>query len=193
MPRFLQLESADGSPAQGIARSGIISDPNGEFAISGILPGRYVLRGDSAPWMIRSVFVDGRDHTHAPIEVGASDVSGMSVTFTNEAASLSGTVRDAAGSPATAAGVIVFPVEPDQWIDYGLNPRRILTARASAAGAFRVPALPAGTYQIVAVPMDRLDDWRQPEFFRRAQAWAERVTVAWGEERTQDLRLQWTK
>jgi hypothetical protein len=188
-PRSLRLESADGSPAQGVARSGIISDPNGAFTIAGILPGWYVVRGDSLPWMISSVVVDGRDHTHTPIEIGSSDLSDVIVTFTNQPASLSGTVRDAAGLVAADAGVVIFPAEPDQWIDYGLNPRRIATARTSPAGAFRASALPAGTYQIVAVRVERLDDWREPGFFRSVLPWAERVTVAWGEGRIHDVRL----
>ena len=98
-------------------------------------------------------------------------------------------MRDPAGSPATEAGVIVFPQEPDQWIGTGFNPRRILTARASSAGEFRVPALPAGAYYVAAVPIDRLDDWREPGFLLRAQSRAERVTIGWGEGGTRDVRL----
>jgi hypothetical protein len=111
------------------------------------------------------------------------------VTFTNAPASLSGTVRGASGPAAGEAGVIVFPVEPDRWINYGLNPVRIKTARTSTTGAFRIRALPAGDYFVIAIPATRVYAWQEPEFFRKAQASAVRVSFGWGEQRTVDVPL----
>jgi hypothetical protein len=55
-PRFVSLETATGNTLHGNPRSVYSRGlPEGEFAIEGILPGRYLLRGDSAPWTIKGV------------------------------------------------------------------------------------------------------------------------------------------
>jgi hypothetical protein len=190
-PRFVELETATGNAAHGIARSVYSRDVSaGEFAIEGIVPGLYVFRGDSPPWMIKSVMLNGRDYAHAPLDTSeATDLSGAVITFTNAVPSLAGTARDASGAAVTEAAVIVFPVEPEQWTNYGLNPTRIQTVTTSTSGAFRVRSLPAGDYYVLAVPGARMYAWQEPGFFERAYGSATRMTIAWGEQKTADVRL----
>ncbi len=188
VPQGISLESATGNPAQGVARSGPIA--GGPFAIEGIMPGQYVFHTDARGWMIKSLMVDGHDFTYTPLDLSAApDVSGVVVTVTNATPILTGTVRDAGGAAAPDSAVILFPVEPEQWVHYGLNPSRIKTALVSASGRFRVEQLPAGTYYAVAVPADRATAWQEPEFFKQASAVATRVTIGWGEQKALDLKL----
>jgi hypothetical protein len=139
--------------------------------------------------MIKSVLVNGRDYTNTAIEVsGGSPLSDVVVAFTNAISSLSGVVTGDAAVTADAA-VIAFPVEPEQWTRYGMNPTRIKSVRASTTGQFSFGNLPAGTYYVVAVPASRLHAWRETDFFKRAQPTATRVSIAWGEQKTTDLKV----
>jgi hypothetical protein len=189
-PQFVSLETATGSTTHGRPRSVYSGNvPAGEFAIEGIVPGLYLLRGDPG-WLIKSVSVNGRDHTNTPIEIApGGSYSDAVVTFTNAVPSIGGTVRHADGSLATDAVVIVFPAESTQWTNYGLVPARIKTARASTAGSFRVRPVPAGDYYVVAVPAANANSWPEPDFFKRAAAFAARTTIAWGEQKTTDVRV----
>jgi hypothetical protein len=142
--------------------------------------------------MIKSVAVDGRDHTTVPLDVGAGrDVANAVVTFTNARPVLQGLVRRDSGSTNDGA-VIAFPAEPDQWKDFGLSPARIRTTAVATDGRYRFEnwtALPAGDYLLVALSDVQEDDWRVPGFLARAAAVATRVTVRWGERTQTDLRL----
>jgi hypothetical protein len=189
--RSASLETATGDPLIGIARS--VSPrlvPENEFAITGILPGRYVIRGSAINWITKSITVNGRDHTHTPIDIEpGTDVTGVVVTFTNAVPSLTGTARLPSGAAAAEAAVVVFPAEPEQWRDPGLNPGRMRTAFTSTAGAFRIRTLPAGDYLVAAVSIEHVDAWQQPEFFARVRSAATPVTIRWGEARTVDVRV----
>ena len=190
-PSFVSLETATGNPHHGRRSSASVRNvPAGEFAVENIVPGTYVLRGSSSPWMIKSVISSGRDYTYAPFDLSAGgDVTDVVVTFTNAVPSISGMARDAAGAPAADAVVIVFPVEPGQWTDYGLNPVRIKTALTSTAGAFRLRSIPAGAYFVVAVPAARAAAWREDGFFSRLSGLATRVSIAWGQQQSIDVKL----
>lgn len=189
--RSVNLETATGDPLLGIVRS--VSArlvPENEFAITGIRPGRYFIRGSSSNWITKSITVNGRDHTHVPIDIEpGTDVTGVVVTFSNAVPSLTGTARLPSGAAAADAAVVAFPAEPEQWRDAGLNPERLRTAFTSTAGAFRMRALPAGDYLVVAVSSGRADAWQDPEFLLRLQSAAVPVTIGWGETRTVDVRV----
>jgi len=192
LPQFrsVSLETATGDPVTGIAWS--VSPravPEGEFAIEGILQGRYLIRAESTGWMKKAVVVDGRDYTNTPIEIQSGvDVSRVVVTLTNAVPSLSGVARLETGAPAATAAVIAFPAEPAQWTDYGLRPERIRTALTSNAGEFRFRTIPAGDYLVIAVPESQVDDWKRPGFFERARLVAATVTIGWGDRASIDVR-----
>jgi hypothetical protein len=182
-PRFVHLQSATGNPWQGQPRS--VSTRNvapGEFAIEGIVPGAYVLDGsDSAGWMVKSVVVQGRDCTNTPIEITEGEsIVDVVVTFTSAIPTLTGQVVAGSGSAVSPTGVIIFPVEREQWTNRGLRPARIRSVLASTTGAFQSRALPQGNYYVAAVPAARMHDWREPDFLSRAAAQATRVFLRWG-------------
>ena len=87
------------------------------------------------------------------------------------------------------AAVIVFPVQPEKWQDYGASPRRLKAVAASQNGSYRVPEMAAGDYFVIAVSVDRLEAWQQPEFLRTAAQKASRVTLDWGEKKNHALTL----
>jgi protocatechuate 3,4-dioxygenase beta subunit len=159
---------------------------NGHFTLRGVFPGRFAIRA-VAPggWMMKTVYLDGRDVTDQPVEIRGEGVSGLNVIFTDRIASLSGLVRDRAGTPVEGATIIAFPQDDALWQPQS---RHIVTARTSRTGAYRIAALPAGDYFVVAVDDVEQGEWFDPAFLEQVRGGAVRLTVADGEQRTQDLK-----
>jgi hypothetical protein len=148
-----------------------------------------LFRGSSGAWTLKSVVVGGRDYTFTPIDLSdGGTVSNVIITFTNAAPSLTGTARAGAGAAGDAI-VIAFPVEREQWTEFGLSPVRIRTTLTSTTGGYRFARLPAGDYFVVAVPAGRAGAWREDGFFQRVSGLATRVSLEWGRERTADVRV----
>ena len=186
-PRVVQLQSATGAARQGTPSSR--SATGGEFAVEGLVPGAFLFCSEDPLWMIKSVVANGRDCTFTPIELSSGqDVSDVVVTFTNASPTLAGAVSSDLG-PAVSAGVLAFPVEQQQWTNYGLRPVRIRTTGTGTNGTFRFRGLPAGDYYVVAAPGTRLSTWMEPGFLQRAAAVATRTTISWGQVTNVSLRL----
>ena len=182
----VNLVPMDSAAATG--RGGRPVDPgeNGHFTLRGVFPGRFAIRA-VAPggWMMKTVYLDGRDVTDQPVEIKGEGISGLNVIFTDRIASLSGLVRDRAGTPVEGATIIAFPQDEALWQPQS---RHIVTARAGKTGAYRIAALPAGDYFVVAVDDVEQGEWFDPAFLEQIRGDAVRLTVADGEQRTQDLK-----
>jgi hypothetical protein len=183
-------------PASGNARLGLLrsvfrpNDPPLEFTIAGVLPGEYWLRSAQPSWMIKSIQWGGRDFSDAPFDTNAAqDVTGVVVTLTNAVPVVTGNVRNPDGSMPNGSLVVVFPVDPARWTNYGLLPARIKTATPSSAGTFRINTLPAGNYYAVALDSTQRNAWLEPDFFKNAQPSAAKVSIAWGGTTNVDLQV----
>lgn len=180
------LNPLDGGAVGG--RGGRLSErgPNGSFSISGVFAGRYAVRA-TAPrnWTMKTVYLDGSDVTDEPIEVPAAGIRGLNVIFTDKIASLAGVVRDRKNAAAEGLTVIAFPQDDRRW---QFQSRQILTARTDASGGYRLNMLPPGDYFVVAVDDVEQGEWFDPAFLEQAKEAATKVTIAEGEQRTQDLK-----
>jgi hypothetical protein len=190
---FIRAEPAGGRASLGQPRNTISPrDESSNFAIEGLLPGEYVLRFSSTGgnWIVKSIVWDGHDYTHAPFDASRGrDFTNVVVTFTDKLTSLEGSVTAADGRQAPAGVVIAFPVEKEQWSNYGLTPLRIATSRISNAGTFRITTLPAGEYFVIAVSDVHATAWHDPSFLEAAAARASRVRLAWGQSISTSLRM----
>jgi hypothetical protein len=189
----MRAEPLDGSLRLGV-HQGLTdrSDPDRPFSIETLPPGRYMLRANvSPPWSIKSISQGGRDYTYRPFDTTATPaIDDVTVTVTNATATLSGAVRTSQTGPAVSARVIVFPVEREQWTQFGTNPPRVRSVVTTNLGTYRFESLPAGAYLLVAIPDARFADWRDPAFFERAAGQATQVTVGWGETQSRDLEAR---
>jgi hypothetical protein len=190
----IEVQPANGDPLLGLKR-GRVDAASGAFTVSGLLPGRYVLRLRGVQ-SIRSIQWAGRDYSDIPFEVTAGrDITGVVVTLgaPEEGARIRGTVRDAKGNVAEAAGVIIFPVAREMWRDYGFESRRIIPAGLSTlpgrTGTYSSRSFPPGDYLVVAVAPDQLSRWQDPDFLDAASRVATRVTLAAGETTLPDLTI----
>jgi hypothetical protein len=168
-------------------------DSRHPFVITGLLPGRYFLRIWNGP-TIKSISINGTDYTHRPIEVtnGESMVD-VALTLTDEPATIRGTVTNPNGTPASNVSVVCYPIDSQEWSNFGLNPDRIRIARTATNGAYQAPRLPAGDYFIVALPDDVADSWQEPGMLGRASSRATRVSLAWKDAKVVDLRVSAVK
>jgi carboxypeptidase family protein len=181
-------QSIDSSAAGARAGRGADVTDKGLFSIDDVMAGHYVIRGVGARgWAMKAMYLNGQDVTDQPVEVGAENVSGLNIIFTDRLSSLSGTVRDSRGTAAAAATVIAFPSDPALWRPQS---RQIVTARSDKAGAFKIATIPAGEYLVVAVDDVDPGEWFDPAFLDQVKDGATRVSIDEGEQKTQDLKLR---
>ena len=183
------LEPADGRTGTPFLRGRVES--NGTFMTASVAPGKYLLRVAGAPqgWTFRGATAAGRDVADAPIEIEASDVTGVIVTFTDRPTEITGTVTSDGTAPEATSTVIVFPADREAWLNYGTNPRRLRNVRADKTGAFSISNLPPGDYLIAAVRESSASDWQNPKFLEALSQNARRVQLADGQKVSQSLRV----
>jgi hypothetical protein len=167
------LDPASGAAFLGVPQGAFDPKDRWAFEASGLLPAPYFLRvyvdsEDPNAAMVKSITWNGRDHTLAPFDASAgSDMAGVVVTLTRRTIRISGTVQMPEGQ--ARATVIAFPVEPDQWSDYGLTPARLESVAVDADRSYRL-SVPAGDYYLVAVDRARAQGWYGREFLQSAAA-----------------------
>jgi hypothetical protein len=158
---------------------------SGQFSVPDVTAGLYVIRATGPRgWTMKSVSIDGREVTDQPLDVKSENVSGINVVFTDRISGLSGTVRDGRGNAVSDLTVILFPSDENLWLPQS---RRILTARADAAGVYTLTAVPDGDYLVAAVDDVEPGEWFDPLFLEELKAHATKVKIAEGEQRTADL------
>ena len=171
-------------------------EPNGQFTITGVTPGRYRLNGTvplpqgSGPgsaWSMLSVVAKGQDVLDFPIDIGPNDeIKDVVVTFTDSVQEINGSLQDATGRPAPDYTIIVFAADSRFWTSPS---RRVRSTRPGTDGKFAVPSLPPGEYRIAAVIDVAPGDVNDPAFLEQLVGASVKITLAEGERKTQDLRI----
>jgi hypothetical protein len=137
-------------------------------------------------WRVLSALADGHDVTDLPIEVANGAAPALTVTFTDQAAELSGTLTSAAGQPATDYFVVLLPADPRYWSPIS---RRILSGRPDATGHYIFRGLPAGEYRL-AVTTDLVSgDLQDRGTLQRLSDQSQAVTLRLGETATCDVKI----
>ena len=185
----ISLEPADGRSADlAVVGSGRV-DPNGTFTTIGMPAGKYILRVSGAPqgWTLRSATFGGRDITETAVELKDESAAGVVLSFTDRPSEMKGTVRTASGNPDPTASVIVFPVDPANWVDTGSQPRRIKTSRTGKDGSFTIGPLPPGDYNVVAIEDSAPRSWQDPAYLDAIARSATTVRIGEGDSRAVTL------
>jgi hypothetical protein len=183
-----RAEPASGNLATGMARSNQIPEDPDALELQGIVPGLYVLRFFAPPGsLVKSIKSNGEDFTYRPIDLtDGRDLINVQVTYTDDLPTVNGAVR-IQDNTIKHVTVITFPVEPDQWSNYGLTPVRIKTTSPNAQGQFHLTSLPEGDYFAIALPSAEADGWSDPAFLKRAAQSATRISLKWGQTTSVDL------
>ena len=164
-------------------------DATGRFTTAGLPGGKYFVRPIEAPagWTFKSAIVQGRDVSEVAMDLDASDVTGVVITFTDRPTELSGTATGPNG-PDAAATVIVFPADDTAFTDSGASPRRLASARTNADGTYKITGLPPGNYYVAAVPDETAADWQDAKFLRSLAAGARQIALDDADRKVQDVR-----
>jgi len=169
-------------------------EADGRFASVGYPPGTYSVSAfapstpNSVTWRFRGASIGGRDVTDAGLNVDASDVTDLVLTFVDRSSDVTGTVLDAKGQPDRTATVIVLPADSQAWKEQGSgNGRRVRSSRANSNGVFTIADLPPGSYFIAAVSEESLANWQDPKTLEAVSRVATTFSLRDGEKLTQSL------
>jgi hypothetical protein len=182
-----------GSGSQSGGRGGVASNTvaqinaDGSFAMSGAMPGKYMILGAGWPvlkWKVKSINADGRDVSDLPIDLDSGDLLNVVVTFTDRPGALAGTVRRSTGEPDPSALVVGFPVDPHAWGSSGIH---TFSTHVTSTGTYSVPSISPGEYSVAAISDALAQTWQSPDVLQRIAASAARVRVEDGAHATQDL------
>ena len=161
------------------------------FQVRGVVPGRYIFSATAAQgWpTLKSVTVAGVDVTDMPVEIDATDVRDVVLTFTDTPmATLSGTMPGGSRGPAEDVSALVFPADRRYWRDPGAAFRRFRTQPIGRNASFTMGGLPAGEYFVVIVTDEMASEWQEASRLETLSSAAQRVTLADGEKKMLELR-----
>lgn len=183
----VRLEPAAGDARLFPTRTGLPRATQ-QFSVAGLRAGEYVIRPSGYPGTtVMRIVANGQDVTTGTIDTSSGDISGVVVTMTAKATTISGTVRDVT-EPGRQASVVAFPVETRQWSRYGFTPITIKSV-SFLGPRYTLTGLPPGEYFVVAVDAASGGAWRDPAWLEAASRVATRVTLKWEEPVTLDLSL----
>lgn len=182
---------------QQLGSSGGIVDTSGGFSIQTVGPGTYRFSVYGLPgadnasgpsWHLKSVSVDGRDLADSPLEVEPGrSVRDVVLVYSDQSTELSGSLVDAAGKPTPGLSILLFPTDRALWN----GPRRMRgPVQPLADGSYRFTDLAAGEYYLAALTDVDSSDLGDPAFLEQVAQAAIKITIAFGEKRTQDIRVR---
>jgi hypothetical protein len=164
------------------------ADDAGAFKTTGAPPGHYLIRvGTVAGWSLKGALAEDRDISETPLDLRATDVNNVVITFTDHPTKLSGRVLTSDGTPDAVAVVLALPVDQRAWSDFGFNPRRVHSTHAASNGSYTITALPPGDYSLVAIHEDTTPEWHDPRVLDGLARSGRDVRLADGDTRVQDL------
>ncbi len=183
---FLTSAPSAGSIPMTTGPSSVQIEPDGRFMLTGVLPGRYTLRGGGG--LVKSAIIAGQDTADFPLDfTGEHDIMDAVLTVTDKVSQITGVLTDALGKPAIDYTVIVAPSDSRFWTP---GSRRIAMSRPSSEGLYVFGNLPPGDYVLAVVTDIEQGGQYDPEFLRSLASGAVRVAMVEGARVTQDLRVR---
>ena len=153
-------------------------------------PGRTrITLGNMPPgWSLRAVRLNGAEVIDTGIELKPNEnVRGLEVELTNKISMLTGLATTGRGEASRDYTAIAFPQDSERW--KLTNSRYIRTGRPDQDGRFKISGLPPGDYFLVAVDSIEPGESTDPEFLERIQAKATRISLAEGETKSIDVKV----
>lgn len=185
----IAIQHANGYQSQNGPRGQFATD--GTFTTPGVLPGEYYVRPTPPPgWTVQSIMWQGHNLIDAPLALSGTDVTDIVITYTDHAGRIGGTVYGANDAPDAQASVLIFPVDPELWTEYGLISPRMSALRTKNDGTFRSSSLLDGDYFMIAIPDDQANDWQDPVMLAKLARTAKRVVVREGETSNENLKAE---
>jgi hypothetical protein len=194
VPLRITAAPADGRPV--LVGIGGAPDPgangtvaaDGTFRLSGLLGNvRFAAVGVPPQWMLKSITLG--DTNLMTVGADAASVgrdARIRVVLTDQVTEVAGAVRNAQGEPVTEYVVVVLPTEA---VNPAIASRYTHALRPDQQGAFRLRALPPGSYVAAAVDaLEQGSEW-DPAFQAAVRSGARRFTLSEGQALTLTLTL----
>jgi hypothetical protein len=175
-------------------------DAQGAFTLTDVVPGRYRLNvyvqppGGGVPpaavssWALVAATAGGQDAFISPFEVRAGrDIADAVATIASPPAEISGRLLDRASQPVSGLTVVLFPA--DEKLRRDNSSRFNRNTRAGADGAFRFINTLPGDYCLAVLAEFDNAEWADPDFKEQLVASSIKVSVAKGEKKTQDVKI----
>jgi hypothetical protein len=170
---------------------------DGTFVFASVPPGSYRLSavaptsaGAIPAWTLKSSIVGGKDSQDDPFEVIAGrDTSGAVVTLSDRHTEINGTITDSVGRPAPELIIVAFATDSRFWT---YQSRRVVQARPGTTGHFVISGLPPGEYYLCALTALEPAQLSDRAFLEQIIGASVRISLAEGEQKTQDLRIAGT-
>ena len=187
LPFSITLENVDGSRSSSFEGAMAPLRPTGtgrptSQTITFIALGRVTLNVTDLPegWMVKAIELNGNDVSDSVIDLNAyGATASVRIVLTNRSAEVSGAIT-LRGEP-TQASVVVFPDDPGRWT----YPSRYVRAiRSDREGRFRIASLPPARYRAVALDVLEQDEFQDPEFLQRIEAFATEFSLSEDEKET---------
>jgi hypothetical protein len=180
----------DRSPESGNGVASLAVSSDGTFYINGLVgPARLALATAPAGFYLKSILVDGVDMIEAPFDFGSAggEFTGAEIVLSRGGA-IEGRISPERAGVMRDSTVVVFSADRARW---GAGSQHVKVVRAARDGAFRVDALPPGSYLIAAVegPPPGGGDWRSRDALEPVAPGATRVSVRESETATITLRV----
>jgi hypothetical protein len=124
----------------------------GSFTSAEVPPGQYGLMVSltAAGWTLKSIAVAGQDTTGEPLDVPASGLANVVVTYTDTAGGLSGTILP--GAQDADARVYLLPMDPGS--ASRARPAQLRSVEAAPGQSYRFGSVLPGEYIVAAWPGD---------------------------------------
>ncbi|MCC7044566.1 MAG: carboxypeptidase regulatory-like domain-containing protein [Acidobacteria bacterium] len=166
-----------------------VAGADGTFRTAGDPPGRYVVNTAAPPgWYWQTTSLAGRPLLDDVIELGASEVTDLAITFGRTTNRVSGRVLDTSGAPDAHAAVIVFPADSNAWREGIFTSRRTRKVHTTSTGAYDIATLAPGEYFVAAIESRLALNWQDPRLLEGLVARASRISLGAENQQTVVLR-----
>jgi hypothetical protein len=159
------------------------------FQLAGLFgPNTVQVIGLPGPWIVKAIHYRETDIFGRAVEMkSSSDPSQLRVVLTNRSATLTGRVESLEARDPATVRVLFYPVDLPSRADLA----GIMYSRPTGDdGAFKVAHVRAGDYFVVAMLADEVPVMTPTNnHLEKLAKFAERVTLAEGEERTISLKV----
>jgi hypothetical protein len=141
----------------------------------------------ASAWTLKSAVLNGHETLDTGLDVKPGEsVNDVVLTLTDRPTTITGTLSDASGRPASDYYIIVYAADSAFW---AAPTRRVSMARPASDGKFTVRGLPAGDYLLAAVTDLEPGEFMDPHFLAPLGPASIPIHLGEGEAKVQDVRI----
>ena len=191
--RFLVVCPADGKDIGFVPLVPI--DNDGVFLTIGLPPGSYeltpwLLDAGWMPWNLKSIQLGSKEVGGRPLDVGMETVPPLTITMTDRATAVMGSVFDVRRQPVPGAIVFAAAAQPELRHRLLWSPSRMAWIRSDMDGHFRIQGLLPGEYLLLAIMPSSSIDSILGDTFERLTNSATKIRIVPGESPSVDLTVR---